>query len=89
MMGRATSVEHIDSIAQDLWAVGCLMYEMITSHQLFHPGSVDANAMAVNIANFHEELVRCLSCLLLYILVLVGMTLQCGFALCADCCCLV
>ena len=44
--GLATSSEHIDSIAQDLWAVGCLMYEMITFHQLFDSGTADASRQA-------------------------------------------
>ncbi len=59
LLGLATSTEHIDTIAQDLWSVACLMYEMITRHQLFQALDIynDATDDATEILGLHTEMV--------------------------------
>lgn len=70
MLGQAT--EHIDAIAQDLWGVGCLMYEMLTGHQLFLALARDDEEEAAMVCNFHRELVRRKSCVLLHVLYMLS-----------------
>ncbi len=58
LLGWATSTEHIDTVAQDLWSVACLMYEMITRHQLFKPpGFMNSIHDATQILGLHTEMV--------------------------------
>jgi len=56
---HSASTEHIDTIAQDLWSVACLMYEMITRHQLFQALDIynDATDDATEILGLHTEMV--------------------------------
>ncbi len=57
LLGLATSTEHIDTIAQDLWSVACLMYEMITRHQLFEALGFCSKHEATEILGLHTEMV--------------------------------
>ena len=58
LLGLTNSTEHIDTIAQDLWSVACLLYEMLTCHQLFGAGC-QPYQMAAEIQNLHNEMVGC------------------------------
>lgn len=57
LLGSTTSTEHIDTIAQDLWSVACLMCEMITRHQLFKPPGFCSKHDATEILGLHTEMV--------------------------------
>lgn len=65
MLGGTASAEPIDGIAQDLWGVGCLMYEMLTCHRLFSAiGTPEIEAATIR--DLHDELVFILSILFCY-----------------------
>lgn len=57
LLGLANSTEHIDTVAQDLWSVACLMYEMITRHQLFQSFGFSSEHQATEILGLHTEMV--------------------------------
>ena len=67
MLGGTASAEPIDGIAEDLWGVGCLMYEMLTSDRLFGASGTSEVEAAI-IRDMHDELVFSRPCCPLYLL---------------------